>query len=137
MVLTTFSKALKMMRFNTMKNKKADTLGVILSAFCAIHCVLTPLVFLLPVFHVFEEGHHHWVHFSFFIFVAPLAIWTLILNSKFNWLSFLCGILGVSILAAAVAINFLHLEHQHSLDLALSLSGSGFLVLGHYLNLKL
>ena len=120
-----------------MTNKKVDTLGVFLSSICAIHCILTPFIFLLPIFQVFEEGHHHWIHFSFFIFVAPLAIWTLILNSKIHWLSFLCGVLGLSFLAIAVAVNFLHLEHQHSLDLALSLSGSGLLVLGHYLNLKL
>lgn len=120
-----------------MTNKKVDQVGVFLSSLCAIHCVLTPLVFLLPVFQVLEGGHHHWIHFSFFIFVAPLALWTLILNSKIHERPFLCGVIGLLFLAAAVVINFFHLEQNHSLGFILSLTGSAVLVLGHYLNLKL
>ena len=120
-----------------MTDKKVDRLGVFLSSLCAVHCIVTPLVFLLPVFQAFEEGHHHYIHYSFFILVAPLAFWTLILNVKINKLSFACGALGILLLLTAIVINFIQIEHHHSLDLALSLSGSGFLVLGHYLNLKL
>ena len=53
--------------------KKVDRLGVLLSAFCAIHCIATPFVFLLlPAFgKTWAHPATHWVAAAF---VIPIAI---------------------------------------------------------------
>ena len=53
--------------------KKVDRLGVMLSAFCAIHCIATPFVFLLlPAFgKTWAHPATHWVAAAF---VIPIAI---------------------------------------------------------------
>ena len=53
--------------------KKVDRLGVLLSAFCAIHCMATPFVFLLlPAFgKTWAHPATHWIAAAF---VIPIAI---------------------------------------------------------------
>ena len=53
--------------------KKVDRLGVLLSAFCAIHCIATPFVFLLlPAFgKTWAHPATHWIAAAF---VIPIAI---------------------------------------------------------------
>ena len=53
--------------------KKVDRLGVMLSAFCAVHCMATPFVFLLlPAFgSTWAHPATHWIAAAF---VIPIAI---------------------------------------------------------------
>ncbi len=53
--------------------KKVDRLGVVLSAFCAIHCMATPFVFLLlPAFgSTWAHPATHWIAAAL---VIPIAI---------------------------------------------------------------
>ncbi len=112
-----------------------DRLGITASVGCALHCILTGLLFLaLP--GAFKISHdvltQDWIHWGLALLVVPVAIFSIgkgfKLHKKRSTLFF--GALGIVFLTAGLA------AHPHPSEFALTFLGGIFLALAHFINLK-
>jgi hypothetical protein len=108
-----------------------DTVGQILSAVCAVHCVTTPLfVALAPAASSVLGGAHP----VLLVLVIAVALWSFIPGYRCHHSNRVLGLalLGVSLLAvAAFAFDTLLLETTFSL------LGASVMMGAHWLNRKL
>lgn len=114
------------------KGPWADRFGVVLSSVCAVHCILTPVVFLLlPSLHLaeFHESFHH----TLLVILPLLALVAFVpgYRGHRDLRVFMWAFPGFALILAS-AFFF---EHSHELmPTVLSVAGSISLVRAHLLN---
>ncbi|MFP5519487.1 MAG: MerC domain-containing protein [Bdellovibrionia bacterium] len=110
-----------------------DKVGILISGFCALHCVATPfLIFSLPALgYAFE---HPLFHFLLALFVVPVGVFAFYQGYKQHHQKgiLLLGFLGLFVIGAMAAVPhaWLHVVGHNTLTLV----GSGILILAHVLN---
>jgi|GEM_PF-2014968 len=124
---------------SNLKSKK-DKLGIFLSALCAVHCLLLPLILMATnLGETFGDLHtkHEYLHVLFFVLLFPLA-----LNLVFTFLKegekalLFVVVVGILFLAVSLLNTYSHfLEHDSASEILLSVSGSLFLIWAHFNNL--
>jgi hypothetical protein len=109
-----------------------DTLGQVLSALCAVHCVTTPLVMTLAPAATSVLGGAHPV---LLVLVIGVAFWSFIPGYRCHHSKRVVGlaVLGVSLLSIAAVF----LDDNLALETALSLMGASVMMGAHWLNRKL
>ncbi|MBC7371922.1 MAG: MerC domain-containing protein [Bdellovibrionaceae bacterium] len=113
--------------------KRWDRVGAILSALCALHCVVTPFVTLSLPFWVYSV-HYSPVHLALALFILPIglyAFWNGFQRHQ-NKLILGLGIFGLTLLAAALTGP--SSRNQLRWNDILTLIGSFSLVIAHILN---
>ena len=109
-----------------------DTLGQILSAVCAVHCVTTPLIITMaPAFASVFGGAHP----VLLVLVIGVAIWSFVPGYRCHHSRLVAGLAftGISLLAIA-AFGF---QGDLVLETAVSLVGASAMMVAHWLNRKL
>lgn len=118
------------------KTKKWDRLGIYLSAFCALHCVLTPFLIIgLPYLGSFFENE--FIHIGLALMVIPVGAYAFLSGYKHHQQKsvVVVGLIGMALLVS----SFLSHHHDHA-DVHvghfdyLTLGGGLLLVLAHVLN---
>ena len=121
-----------------------DSIGIVFSALCGVHCLLMPVLFLLPfaseyLGHFHHLHHNHEViHVVLYVIVLPLALTVVnkALKLKMNILLFTASF-GIVLLSLSVLNNFVHFfEHESIGEVLLALVGSLFLVWSHFKSLR-
>lgn len=109
-----------------------DTLGQVLSAVCAVHCVTTPLVMTLAPAAASVFGGAHPV---LLVLVIGVALWAFIPGYRCHHSRRVLGlaVLGVALLGVA-AFAF---GDNLALETALSLMGASSMMAAHWMNRKL
>ena len=109
-----------------------DTLGQVLSAVCAVHCVTTPLVVVLaPAAASVLGGAHPWLLAA----VIAVALWAFIPGYRCHHDKTVAvlAVLGITLLAVA-AFAF---DGNLVAETVLSLFGAGTMMTAHWKNRKL
>lgn len=108
-----------------------DVWGLVLSGVCLVHCLLTPLALvILPALvpHWMQaEGHGHGF---FFLLLLPVAAFAMVSGFRRHrrWSPVIWLGLGVLVVAIATFV------FDGTLEYAVTIAGSLFLLRGHYLN---
>jgi chromate transport protein ChrA len=119
------------------RNKTSwDTVGIILSILCIIHCVALPIIILLlPAIATAFIPDECWVHNILFFLIITVAVLAFVPGYRFHrrtkplcWLA--CG---VSILFFA---TFFAHDLGHHFEPILAIVGSLCIITAHYLNHK-
>lgn len=110
----------------------SDTLGQVLSAVCAVHCVATPLFVTLAPAAASVLGGAHPV---LLVLVIGVALWAFIPGYRCHHSKKVLGIAvgGVSLLAIAAFV----LHGNLVLETMISLVGASMMMFAHWLNRKL
>jgi len=109
-----------------------DSIGVVGSLSCAIHCLLFPVLpLMLPSFSVFSDTE--WVHVFLVFSLAPLALLAFYIGVRRHGQikPIVVGGLGVIFLLSAVGTEHFDL---HKFEKPLTVVGSFLLVFAHALN---
>ena len=115
---------------------KLDKLGMILSIGCMIHCLLLPIILpLLPLlgFMVKHDGRFHLCLASAITVVALLALIPGVKQHK-NYRPISFAALGISMITFAGLMEYIGVGVFSAI--AITVCGSCYLTLGHYLNHK-
>lgn len=112
----------------------SDKFAIGLSAACAVHCLLLPLMaaFLPSILTLpfADESFHFWM----VIFVIPVSAYALTMgcNKHKRYRVFALGLLGLALLVLAVALGEERIsENQEKL---ITLLGSSLIAAGHFWN---
>ncbi len=111
-----------------------DKLGIIVSATCAVHCLLVGLLpFALPLMDTFF--HSPWFHILFVVMVVIITPMAFGLHFQRHGFSF---VIKLAVLGVALIISGSLLESYSSelISHGLSMFGSFSLVSAHVLNLR-
>jgi len=111
-----------------MKNsttKKFDVLGISSAVLCLIHCLVFPLITILPI----GLSHNHWIDLLF----ASIGIYAVAKITKNIDSKSLRILLWSSILLITVCVLITLVFHYHSDFIYLGAFG---LILGHLINFK-
>ncbi len=107
----------------------SDTVGQVLSALCAVHCVTTPLILLLaPAAGSVLGGAHPLL----FVGVVGVAAWALIPGYRCHHQRDVLLLAGVGIALLGLAAFVFH--GHWVLDTGVSLIGAGFMMAAHWRN---
>lgn len=114
---------------------RIDTLGILLSAVCMLHCVsLTALLLSGGALSSFWRGGEDLTHLVMLGAVVPVSVialgggWLRHRRADVAWL----GIIGI--LTLALATLYAHDHYGASADAALSIAGGAALALAHWRN---
>ena len=114
-----------------------DNLAISLSALCALHCLLLPIVIIfLPAISATFVGSEYF-HKTMLYFVIPSSVIALSLGGKMNgkYHVYLYGLIGIlTLLIAAFFANDYFGENGETF---LTLLGAGIISYGHFRNQKL
>lgn len=117
-----------------------DRLGITASLGCAVHCILTALLFVLAP-AVFQGAHfykplnfltHEWIHVGMALLVFPvavLALWNGYRTHR-NKSGLLLGGVGLSLLISGLLL------HGETMEIVLTLLGGIILAAAHLVNLR-
>ena len=95
---------------HTHLNKRFDSIGVIASILCAIHCALTPvLLILLPTFG--KAWSHPATHWGMAIIVIPIAIFMMLKSYKKHAQKKIIYIGGIGILLIIIGAILPYVEN--------------------------
>lgn len=109
-----------------------DRLGISLSGICAIHCLFFPIaVALLPLWPV-AEAIHFWTHPLLFLLIVPTVYYALRVSNVPQRIPQLLYT-GLFVIALAWLLHEWVGAWTESL---ITLSGSAFLIAGHWYNYK-
>jgi len=124
-------------------NCSKDLVAIFFSVLCGVHCLLTPLILLMPFvqerFSIFDHHAHESIHIILFVVIFPLALSVLYnaFKEKLNLLM-IVSILGLLLLCLSTLNNFSHFfEHESVAEVSLALTASFFLIWAHIKNLSL
>jgi len=109
-----------------------DTVGQILSAVCAVHCVTTPLILTMaPAFASVVGGAHP----VLLLLVIGVAVWSFVPGYRCHHSRLVAGLAftGISLLAIAAFV----LHGNLPAETAVSLVGAGTMMVAHWQNRKL
>ena len=113
-----------------------DKVGMILSAACAVHCVLGPAVILsMPIMARYYLAHP-WFHVGFAFFIIPVGLVAFVKGYQHHKSALvlalgLPGLFVVGIVPMLIHNGFLPINEP-----AAMIFGSALLILAHYLNRK-
>ncbi|WP_245219870.1 MerC domain-containing protein [Pseudoalteromonas arabiensis] len=113
-----------------------DKFAIGLSAMCAIHCLAVPvLLVLLPSTAVLGLGNEQF-HFWMLVAVLPSSLLALVLGCKKHkkYRFFMFGVVGLLLLVIAAYFGAGRLGEVG--ETALTILGSSFIILGHWLNFR-
>jgi hypothetical protein len=106
-----------------------DTLGQVLSAICAVHCVATPfLLGLIPAAASVLGGAHP----VLLVGVVGVALWAFIPAYRCHRAKHVLALAVAGITFLAVAALVFH--HDFAIDTGLSLVGASLMMLAHWRN---
>lgn len=109
-----------------------DRLGIGLSALCAVHCLLTPVVLsLLPLWPTLH-AMNAWVHPALLVLITPVIVGAL-RRARCTGHGATAVLLGVGFLVL-VGAWWGHNVWGHVGERLGTLAGSGLLIAGHVLN---
>lgn len=112
-----------------------DKIGISLSSICVVHCILTPIAFVvLPAIGYAAGEHTHEFHWMMGVVLLPVALVAFVrgFSHHRHLLPGIVGGLGVAIIFAALFFVDSHdVLYKH---FAVSMAGSVFLLVGHVLN---
>ena len=119
--------------------KIIDNLGITISAVCAIHCVLLPLIFIIAPYSFLAS---HAFHEALIYFILPCGVIAFYLGCRQHkdLKVALLGSLGLALLFAALLMHDLHHGHEQHEELQtviVTIIGSILLVFSHLRNRKL
>lgn len=110
-----------------------DRIGVLISALCAVHCVVSPFLILIAPFY-FYSLEHPVVHILFAAFVVPVGLVSFIRgyqqHQQFKVLALGLFGLGLILLTAVIPHQALH-KMGHT---QITLLASASLIVAHILN---
>lgn len=110
---------------NVKSKKINDVLGISSASLCLIHCLVFPLITILPI----GIAHNHWID----LFFALIGIYALITILKSNAQNYIKSILTLSMILIVTSILYTLVTHSHTK--LLYVGGVGMIV-GHMLNFK-
>lgn len=113
-----------------------DRAGIVLSAICAIHCLLTPILLLtLPL--VAEKFENPWVHIVLAILVVPVGFFAFFSGYKHHHQKaiLIWGLVGVFIVGGTTLAPIFS-EDFHEFEIPLMVLGSLVLLGAHFRNRK-
>lgn len=109
-----------------------DTVGQILSAVCAVHCVTTPLLItMVPAFASVLGGAHP----VLLALVIGVAVWSFVPGYRCHHSALVAGLAFTGISLLAIAAFVLHGNLLH--ETAVSLVGASVMMVAHWQNRKL
>lgn len=109
-----------------------DTLGQVLSAVCAVHCVSTPLIVVMaPAFASVFGGAHP----VLLVLVIGVALWSFVPGYRCHHSRLVAGLAltGISLLSIAAFVFHGNL----ALETSVSLVGASTMMMAHWQNRKL
>lgn len=113
-----------------------DKVGMFLSALCALHCLLTPILMItLPL--MAEKFEDPLVHIVLALFVVPVGCYAFLSGFKHhhNKSILITGLVGVFIVGMT-SILPIFVEHFHEVEIPLMILGSLILLAAHFQNRK-
>ncbi|MEO0335792.1 MAG: MerC domain-containing protein [Pseudomonadota bacterium] len=131
-----------------------DRIGIVISALCLVHCLLTPaLILMFPVISV-VGAYDAWIHLGLAVLIFPVAYQAINQGYKHhkNNLVLILAVLGLSLFALSTGIAFFAEHNHHQLgghdhdhggfrladsELLISVFGSLMVSAAHGLNLWL
>jgi hypothetical protein len=113
---------------------RADQIGRLLSACCAVHCLVMPLALVLFPFWLGRVLRHPGLHLAVITGSAFLALWSFWQGQKRHGQRHLLGLIGVAV--ALVLFGELFLERAPWWHAGISASAGFALAWGHHLNMK-
>ena len=109
-----------------------DKLGIMLSGFCAVHCLLfSAAIALLPLLPV-SASVHAWTHPIFFVLIVPTVIYAL--RKSTASLRVVLPLVSGTIVVGIAWIW--HGPDRPFLEAGLTLVGSMLLIWGHWINYR-
>lgn len=119
-------------------SKAADKAAIFLSAVCAIHCLVLPIILILvpPISGLMsfsDEAFHQWLLFA----VMPISVFAVIsgFSAHRNKQVAMIGVVGMLFLIGAVLLGH-DLLGEHA-EVVLTVIGSALIAFSHYKNLTL
>lgn len=113
---------------------RADQLGVIASALCLIHCILTPVVLSLSVVWVHYLPAEERFHRVFAAMVAALGCIAIITgyrkHRRLRVFGLMVGALGLIFAGAYFGSRL----PSHAVEMAVTMTGSGVMIAAHLVN---
>ncbi len=109
-----------------------DNFGLTISAACAIHCILLPILLILSPYIELTFFTSHGFHESLMYFILPTSIIAFTLGCKRHNddMVKLGGICGIFVLLIAIALH----EFSEPLSIILTLFASSLLIFTHLRN---
>ncbi|SNB43832.1 MerC mercury resistance protein [Flavobacterium psychrophilum] len=102
-----------------------DILGISSATLCLIHCLLFPIITILPL----GLSHNHWVDL-FFACIGMFVVSKIILSNTTKLVKIILS-LSISIIIVGVVIELLCNRNTY-----LVIIGGIIMIIGHYLNYK-
>lgn len=110
----------------------SDTVGQVLSAICAVHCVTTPVfITVAPAFASVFGGAHP----VLLLFVVAVGLWAFVPGYRCHRSRKVVGIAGAGVVALAIAA--FAFEGRLLPETLVSLVGASLMMYAHWLNRKL
>lgn len=110
----------------------SDTVGQVLSAVCAVHCVSTPLFMAVaPAFASIIGGAHP----VLLMLVVGVGLWAFVPGYRCHHSNKVLGIAAAGVVALAIAA--FAFEGQLLVETLVSLVGASLMMYAHWLNRKL
>lgn len=116
--------------------KEWDRAGTLLSALCALHCLVTPFITLSLPLWVYSI-HYSPVHLFISIFIFPIAIYSFWAGYKRHASKLVLLLGGVGLLLLSIALISPTSRNQLRWNDIMTILGSLALISGHFLNRRL
>jgi membrane protease YdiL (CAAX protease family) len=117
----------------TTEVRKWDRIGVVLSAVCALHCLVTPFITLSLPFWVYSV-HYSPVHLALALFIIPIGLFAFWNGYKTHKNKFIFALGAVGLVLLTAALTGPSSRNQLRWNDISTLIGSFFLLTAHILN---
>jgi uncharacterized membrane protein YfcA len=113
---------------------RADRLGIIASALCFIHCVLTPVAVSILAVGAHYLPSEEKVHRILTVFVAALGAVATLFGYRRHRRSRILLLMSCGLLLIFAGAYFGNRLPSHLAEVAVTMMGSCFMISGHFLN---
>lgn len=113
-----------------------DQIGIVLSAVCAVHCILTPFIMLsLPIMARYYVAHPAF-HVLIALFILPVGIWAFVSGYRHHHQKkvFYYGLPGLFVIALGPYL--IHRMGLDTMEIYLMVPASFALIFAHWVNQK-
>jgi hypothetical protein len=112
-----------------------DRLGIGLSGLCLLHCTAVPLLLVvLPFFPILDQTHGS-LHIVFLLLLVPVTSLAMYTGYLRHGRTEVVLLMALGLLLVGVAVLLAPHEGLFG-ETSLTVAGSGFLILGHWRNLR-
>lgn len=105
-----------------------------LSGLCIVHCMVMPVVLAAVPLWSMAETLHDWLHPLFLVGVVPISVMALVSTRGKPQAKSIRVFLGVGLFVLTLASFFNHEAVSPFMETAITLLGSGLLIIGHRRN---